>query len=121
MQTALKENIKLIKSKEKFPKETVPYLLQALETADNNMKARIENKIVEMGENAVEDLVIALKNTGGSIRGTVAMALIRIGNDCIEPLKNVFYGEKRWVADYIINEINGSKISVCTRNNYSII
>jgi HEAT repeat protein len=117
-----KETMKLVKSdndiSRKFPKETIPYLLKAIESADNKMKSDIENKIVDMGEKAVSELVDALQNTTGSVRGIVAMSLIRIGRTSIEALKKsgLKNPEFKWVADYLTAEIEGSRTALASKN-----
>lgn len=116
-----KETIKLVKSdnelSRKFPRETIPYLLKAIESADNKMKSEIENKIVEMGEKAVFELVIALQSTTGAVRGIVAMSLVRIGRASVDALEKsgLKNPDFKWVADYLIAEIEGSRMALASK------
>lgn len=115
MQILKNTSIKLLKNMDEstLPTEAVPYLLKALESADPMLKADIENKIVEMGERVLPSLAQALKTTTGTVKGVVAMTLIRLGSPSIAALNNVFTTkEDRWVAEYVINEIRGSQISL---------
>jgi hypothetical protein len=82
-------------------------ILSELETADNNTKNRLENTLVNMGENALDILVDRLQVVQGVQRGVVAMTLIRIGGASIEPLKKAAKSNKdfEWVAQYLIREI----------------
>ncbi len=82
-------------------------ILSELETADNNTKNRLENTLVNMGENALDILVDRLQVVRGVQRGVVAMTLIRIGGASIEPLKKAAKSNKdfEWVAQYLIREI----------------
>lgn len=115
MQILKNNSIKLLKNMDeaKLPTEVIPYLLKALESADPMLKADIENKIVEMGERVIPALAEALKTTTGTVKGVVAMTLIRLGNSSIPALNSVFTTkEDRWVAEYVINEIRGSQVSL---------
>ncbi len=82
-------------------------LVNRLSDADNTLKNEIENKIVQMGSGVVNSLVNILPNVSGPTRGVVAMSLIRIGEDAIEPLKQKATTSKdfQWVANYLISEI----------------
>lgn len=83
-------------------------LIGSLSTADNVIKNEIENKIVKMGESAVDFLVDKLPNLKGVERGVVAMSLIRIGESAIAPLKKQADNSEDfgWIANYLISEIN---------------
>ena len=69
---------------------------ELLEKLDNNNKNQLENEIVNMGSSAVP-----------------AMSLIRIGEDSVSLLKEAANKNHdfTWVADYLINEIEGSKVA----------
>lgn len=86
-------------------------LSEILEQLDNTNKNELENQIVSMGSSAVPVLVEQLQISRGLKRGVVAMSLIRIGEDSVSFLKEAASKNKEftWVADYLINEINGSK------------
>ena len=88
-------------------------LVEILEQLDNNNKNELENQIVSMGSSAVPVLVEQLQISKGLKRGVVAMSLIRIGEDSVSFLKEAADRNKdfTWVANYLINEINGSKIA----------
>ena len=88
-------------------------LSEILEQLDNNNKNELENQIVSMGSTAVPVLVEQLQISKGLKRGVVAMSLIRIGEDSVGCLKAAADKNKdfTWVANYLINEINGSKIA----------
>lgn len=88
---------------------SIQYFLSKLETADNIAKNEIENKLVNIGKNAVEELVNQLQVVQGVKRGVVAMTLIRIGDDSIEYLEKAAKSNKdfEWVARYLITEIAG--------------
>lgn len=86
---------------------------ELLEKLDNNNKNQLENEIVNMGSSAVPVLVEKLQTTKGLVRGVVAMSLIRIGEDSVSLLKEAANKNHdfTWVADYLINEIEGSKVA----------
>ena len=86
---------------------------ELLEKLDNNNKNQLENEIVNMGSSAVPVLVEKLQTTKGLVRGVVAMSLIRIGEDSVSLLKDAANKNHdfTWVADYLINEIEGSKVA----------
>ena len=111
MQTLLANKLKLINNNtelgKKFPKEVIPYLLSAVENADAKLKIDIENQIVKIGEAAIPVLIESLISTKGAARGVAAMSLIRLGSASINPLRDK--KEIKWIVDYIINEIEGSK------------
>ncbi len=88
---------------------SIQYFLSKLETADNIAKNEIENMLVNIGKNAVPELVDQLQIIQGVKRGVVAMTLIRIGDDSVEYLKKAAQNNKdfEWVARYLITEING--------------
>ena len=98
MATAFKEEEKL----------SVKSLLTTLETADAKTKNEIENTLVEIAP--VEELVNELQMVKGTVRGVVAMSLIRIGETSIEHLNRAASSNKdfEWIAKYLIREINGS-------------
>ena len=89
--------------------ESIECILSRLETADNKGKNEIENMLVSYGHNAVPELVNQLQIVKGSIRGIVAMILIRIGEPSVGCLKEAARANKEfeWVAKYIITEIKG--------------
>lgn len=86
---------------------------EILEKLDNNNKNELENQIVSMGTTAVPVLVEQLQTSKGLKRGVVAMSLIRIGHDSVSLLKEAASKNREfsWVADYLINEIEGSKVA----------
>lgn len=88
---------------------SISYFLSKLENADNIAKNEIENILVNIGKNAVPELVDQLQIVQGVKRGVVAMTLIRIGDDSIEYLKKAAKTNKdfEWVARYLITEISG--------------
>lgn len=88
---------------------SIQYFLSKLENADNIAKNEIENILVNIGKNAVPELVEQLQVIQGIKRGVVAMTLIRIGDDSIEYLKRAAQNNKdfEWVARYLITEIKG--------------
>ena len=87
----------------------VDEILVKLETADNNLKNRLENELVEQGSAVVPTLVTKLQNISGVKRGVVAMTLIRIGEASVEYLRKAASDNKdfEWVARYLISEIQG--------------
>ncbi len=88
---------------------SVEYFLSKLEGADNKSKNEIENKLVNIGYKAVPELVEQLQIVKGTVRGVVAMTLIRIGAPSIDYLKRAAKTNKdfEWIANYLITEING--------------
>ena len=84
-----------------------------LEKLDNNNKNQLENEIVSLGSSAVPVLIEKLQTSKGLVRGVVAMSLIRIGEDSVSLLKEAANKNQEftWVADYLINEIEGSKVA----------
>lgn len=83
--------------------------IDKLQAADNSTKVEIENKLVSIGGEAVEDLVNYLQILKGTVRGVVAMTLIRIGEPAVDALKKAAETNKdfEWIADYLITEIKG--------------
>ena len=92
---------------------TVDEILTKLETADNTNKNELENILVDIGTSAIPKLVNELQVVRGIKRGVVAMTLIRIGTASVEYLKKAAMGNRdfKWVADYIIREINCSAVA----------
>lgn len=84
--------------------------VEKLENADSNEKNRIENALVDIGEEAVPYLVDSIQSAEGRTRGILAMALIRIGESSIDYLKRAAKGSRdfEWIADYLITEIKGA-------------
>ncbi len=80
-----------------------------LESADNNAKIKIENELVNIGEDAVPSLVECLQVVTGRTRGILAMVLIRIGESSIDYLKKAAMANSdfEWIAKYLITEIQG--------------
>lgn len=91
-------------------KSKLTRLFEKLETADNVAKNSIENEIVNFGDTAVEFLIDMLTGSKGTKRGVAAMSLIRIGEASIRPLRQLSEANKNytWVANYIIQEIEGN-------------
>ncbi len=90
--------------------QTVDEILNKLENADNSTKNEIENILVNIGKNAVPQLVDQLQVVRGIKRGVVAMTLIRIGDAAVDYLKKAANGNKdfEWIAEYLIREIKGT-------------
>lgn len=90
--------------------ELVLNLLESLETAEYQLRVDIENDLVKMGKMSVHELVNALNSSNGLVRSHSAMALIRIGNDSIEPLLDKYLNsiDHNWMLSFIIAEITGS-------------
>lgn len=90
--------------------EFVLNLLESLETAEYQLRVDIENDLVKMGKMSVSELVNALDSSNKLVRSHSAMALIRIGNDSIEPLLDKYLNsiEHNWMLSFIIAEITGS-------------
>lgn len=86
---------------------------ELLEKLDNNNKNQLENEIVSLGSSAVPVLIEKLQTSKGLVRGVVAMSLIRIGEVSVSLLKEAANKNQEftWVADYLINEIEGSKVA----------
>lgn len=86
---------------------------ELLEKLDNNNKNQLENEIVSLGSSVVPVLIEKLQTSKGLVRGVVAMSLIRIGEDSVSLLKEAANKNQEftWVADYLINEIEGSKVA----------
>ena len=91
--------------------KSVSELISKLDNADVKTKNDIENVLVGIGEHAVPELVNQLQVVKGSIRGVVAMTLIRIGEPSVSFLKKAASDNKdfEWVASYLIDEIKCSK------------
>lgn len=87
---------------------SVAAILSKLEKADNKSKSMLENQLVNFGGQAVPELVKNLSIVKGSVRGVVAMTLIRIGEPSIEVLREAAAENKNleWIAEYLITEIN---------------
>jgi hypothetical protein len=92
----------------------INYLLKAAENSDQKLRAEIENNLVRLGAKAVPYLLDSLMTIKGCSRGIAAMTIIRIGKSSMEFL-GVFAKENprfAWMAEYIINEIQGTQVSV---------
>ncbi len=89
--------------------DTVNEILTKLENADNTTKNELENKLVNIGTEALPQLVDQLQVVRGIKRGVVAMTLIRIGDASIKYLEKAAHENKEfeWVAEYLIREIKG--------------
>lgn len=85
--------------------------LNKLNTAGVKEKCEIENKMVNMGEMIIPELVSQIQTIKGTIRGVVAMTLIRIGEPAVKFINEAANNNKdfEWVANYLIAEINGKK------------
>ena len=96
----------------------VYYLLKAAENSDQKLRAEIENNIVKLGVKAVPYLINSLMTIKGTARGLAAMAIIRIGASSVEILENTAQEtpDFGWMAEYIINEIEGTQIPVGYNN-----
>ena len=89
--------------------QLVEEMLCKLDNADNTTKNKIENILVDKGEEVLPDLVNQLQVVKGVKRGVVAMSLIRIGEASVKYLKKAASCNKdfEWVAKYLISEIQG--------------
>ena len=87
---------------------SIDSILLQLENADNKSKNALENKLVAIGNEAVPELVEKLSVVRGTVRGVIAMTLIRIGEASVECLKKAAALNKdlKWIADYLITEIH---------------
>lgn len=87
---------------------SIDSILAQLENADNKNKSILENELVEIGNEAVPELVKTLSVAKGTVRGVIAMTLIRIGRASIDCLKKAAAVNKdlKWISDYLITEIN---------------
>ena len=96
----------------------VYYLLKAAENSDQKLRAEIENNIVKLGVKAVPYLINSFMTIKGTARGLAAMAIIRIGASSVEILENTAQEtpDFGWMAEYIINEIEGTQIPVGYNN-----
>jgi len=127
MQSTVANTIKLIRNNsdlgKKFPMEVIPYLLKAVENSDAKLRNDIENQIVKIGESGIPTLVNALQTATGSTKALIAMALIRIGKSSINHLRTECKNapEFSWIADYIINEIEGSRKSLETNYEFATV
>lgn len=95
--------------KEDIMTNSIEYFLSKLESADNKSKNEIENMLVSIGDKAVPELVDKLQLVKGTVRGVVAMTLIRIGEPSVDYLQKAAKINKdfEWIAKYLITEING--------------
>ena len=90
--------------------QSVAEILGKLDGADNTVKNKVENILVNQGSSVVDELVDQLQVVNGIKRGVVAMSLIRIGEASVASLKKAASGNKdfEWIAKYLISEINCS-------------
>ena len=81
--------------------------LNELADADASQKSKIENEMVKIGEALVPELVSKIQVVKGSLRGIIAMTLIRIGAPAVDFIEKAAENnsEFQWVADYLIKEI----------------
>lgn len=95
--------------KEDTMTNSIEYFISKLEGADNKSKNEIENMLVSRGGEAVPELIDQLQLVKGTVRGVVAMTLIRIGEPSVDYLKRAAKINKdfEWIAKYLITEING--------------
>ncbi len=95
--------------KEEKMTNSIEYFLSKLESADNKSKNEIENMLVSIGSKAIPELVNKLQVVTGTVRGVVAMTLIRIGEPSINYLREAAQNNKdfEWITQYLITEING--------------
>jgi HEAT repeat protein len=114
---------RFISSKRFLSHDVVFYLLKALETSDYQLSVDIENDLVSIGDKAILPLLNALNSPNGKVRSTAAMALIRIGVDCIEPLMSLNFEKEsdKWLRDFIIAEILGSQSVLENKKTYKSI
>ena len=84
--------------------------LNELVDADAVKKSQIENEMVEMGEVLIPELVSQIQVVKGSLRGIIAMTLIRIGAPAVDFIEKAakINSEFQWVADYLITEIGAA-------------
>ncbi len=82
-------------------------LMERVKSSDAMLKNKIENDIVARGLKFVPELISHIQNNKGITRGICAMALIRIGKDCVSYIKEAAKTntEFAWAANYILNEI----------------
>lgn len=125
MQTIIDKKLKLVKGSEtkgNVTSELITNLLKIAQNSDNKVKSEIENKIVEIGERAIPELIKTVSSSKGVSRGIASMSLIRIGASSISALlaeakNNV---EFAWVAEYLVKEIEGSKESILRTNSIAV-
>ena len=89
---------------------SVADILSKLENADVKSKNALENELVTIGGQAVPELVRNLSVVRGTVRGVVAMTLIRIGAPSVEFLKKAAADNQdlAWVAQYFLADLNAS-------------
>lgn len=92
---------------------TLTDILNELENVDNTTKNKVENELVSIGSSVVPELVNKLQVVRGIKRGVVAMTLIRLGDASVQYLEQAAQENKdfKWVAEYLIREIKGSKVA----------
>ena len=97
----------MITTKEKENTVSLNTYLNKLADADMHTKCKIENEMVNMGEAIIPELVSKIQVVKGSLRGIIAMTLIRIGSPAVDFIKHAAENntEFKWVADYLITEI----------------
>ncbi|MBY0450957.1 MAG: hypothetical protein K2X01_10070 [Cyanobacteria bacterium] len=93
--------------------ELVAYLLRALENADARFASDIETLLTHGGDAIVPDLVAALNHSNPTVRGTAAMALIRIGSASVQPLKQFYTRHLKpskieWIVAFILQELGST-------------
>ncbi|MBQ2645393.1 hypothetical protein IJG14_07490 [bacterium] len=88
--------------------KSVNDIILKLKDADNKNKNILENELVNIGSHAIPELVKNLSVVSGSVRGIIAMTLIRIGRPAVDILKEAAIVNKdlKWIAKYLIKEIN---------------
>lgn len=93
--------------------QSLKEVLNELNNVDNTNKNEVENELVSIGTSVVPELVNQLQVVRGLKRGVVAMTLIRLGDASVEYLQKAAKNNAdfKWVAEYLIREIKGSKIA----------
>ena len=63
--------------------------------------------MVSLGEEIIPQLVSKMQVVTGSLRGIIAMTLIRIGKPAVDFIEQAAQNNSdfQWVADYLITEI----------------
>ncbi len=126
MQAVIQKNtLTLVQDQEikKLSPEAVFELLKVAEMSEPKERNAIENQIVSIGERAVPALINRLMSSQKGIsRGIAAMSLIRIGSSSVSYIKEIAVknADFRWIADYLLREIQGSKLSLSANEKVAV-
>lgn len=97
--------------------ELIEFLIESLEDADKVNANKAENLLTRIGKPAVPYLIQGLKSAHNQVKSVCAMSLIRIGQPALEELKEFYIrhysrAKIRWVAEFILAELGADLVTL---------